>query len=101
MKDEIIELFNCKKESIGMWRCKSEIGLDAEDKAMFSNAKVVSSEYDQSVCFFLKRGGQTYVPISNLKELNVGDNVNLDTLLLQVLEKSHEQDVIRVKVSKF
>lgn len=49
----------------------------------------------------LKRGGQTYVPISNLKELNVGDNVNLDTLLLQVLEKSHEQDVIRVKVSKF
>lgn len=96
MVGEYIELFNHKKESIGKWRCKAEVEIAPEDKEMFSSAKVVSSEYGKSVCFFLKRGGQEYLPINNLNELNIGDYVNLDTVLLQVFGKQNECDVLVV-----
>ena len=85
----------------GKWNLKSEVSLDAEDKAMFSSAKVVSSEYGKSVCFFLKSGGQQYIPMSNQGvQLNVGDNVNLDKVNIQVLEKQGEQDILRAKITE-
>lgn len=83
----------------GKWNLKTEVSLDAEDKAMFSSAKVVSSEYGKSVCFFLKSGGQQYIPMSNQGvQLNVGDPVNLDKVSIQVLEKQGEEDILRAKI---
>ena len=86
-------------EDAGKWNLKSEVSLDAEDKAMFSSAKVVSSKYGKSVCFFLKSGGQQYIPMSNQGvQLNIGDNVNLDKVIIQVLGKKGEQDILRAKI---
>ena len=100
MVGEYRELFNNKKESIGKWKCKAEVKMASEDKVMFSSAKVVSSEYGKSVCFFIKVGGEQYIPISNFDELNTGDNVNIDTLLFQIFEKENEKDILRIKVNK-
>ena len=82
------------------WQVKDEIVLDAEDKAMFNAAKVVSSDFGKSVCFFLKGGkGTQFIPMSNQgTQLNVGDDVNLDRVTVQVLGRTGEKDILRVKI---
>lgn len=93
-------IFDNFTASTGKWTLKSEVSLAAEDKAMFSSAKVVSSEYGKSVCFFLKSGGQQYIPMSNQgAQLNIGDNVNLDRVTIQVLGKQGERDILRAKIN--
>lgn len=84
------------------WEVKNEVALDAEDKAMFSSAKVVSSDFGKSVCFFLKGGrGTQFIPLSNQgKQLAIGDSVNLDNVTIQVLGRTGEKDIMRVKVNE-
>lgn len=83
------------------WTVKSEVALDAEDKAMFSSAKVVSSDFGKSVCFFLKGGrGTQFIPMSNQGEqLAVGADVNLDRVTIQVLGRTGEKDIMRAKIN--
>lgn len=84
----------------GKWNVKAEMTLDAEDKAMFSSAKVVSSTYGKSVCFFLKAGGKNFIPMSTEGvQLAVGEEVNLDKCSIQILWKQGEADIYRVKVN--
>ena len=82
----------------GKWNLKTEVSLDAEDKAMFSSAKVVSSEYGKSVCFFLKSGGQSFIPLSSTSSLNVGDAVNLSAAKLLTLSREGDDDILRVEI---
>ena len=82
------------------WEVKGEVSLDAEDKAMFSSAKVVSSEFGKSICFFLNIGGCQYVPMSNQGEqFAVGDTVSLDAITIQVLGRIGEKDIMRAKIN--
>ena len=74
--------------------------MDAEDKAKFTSAKVVSSDFGKSVCFFLKGGGQHYIPMSNQGEqLAVGDSVNLDAISIQILGRPGDKDIMRAKIN--
>lgn len=83
----------------GKWSVKEEVVLDAEDRALFSSAKVVSSDFGKSVCFFLKAGGQNFIPLSTEGvQPAVGDSVNLEKCTVQVLEKQGEHDILRVKI---
>lgn len=83
------------------WQLTGEVALDAEDKAMFSSAKVVSSDYGKSVCFFLKGGkGTQFIPMSNQGvQLSIGDTVDLDKVTIQMLSRSGEKDIMRVKIN--
>lgn len=82
------------------WEVKDEVALDAEDKAKFTSAKVVSSDFGKSVCFFLKGGGQHYIPMSNQGEqLAVGDSVNLDAISIQILGRPGDKDIMRAKIN--
>lgn len=94
-------IFSSLTTYAGKWELKNEVALDNEDKAMFSRAKVVSSEFGKSVCFFLKAGGQKYIPMSNQGvQLSIGDDVNLDKVSIQVLGKEGEEDILRAKISE-
>lgn len=79
------------------WNVKSSRKFEAEEIAAVSKAEVVSSHYGNSVCFFLKGGGQSYIPLSNDSNLTVGDTVNLNSAELLTLEKDGESDIVRVK----
>lgn len=83
------------------WQLKNEVALDAEDKAMFECAKVVSSDFGKSVCFFLKGGkGTQFIPMSNQgTQLSIGESVNLDAVTIQVLGRTGEKDIMRVKIN--
>lgn len=92
-------LFSKLQVYAGKWNLKSSEALDAEDKEMFSSARVVSSNYGLSVCFFLKKGGQSYIPVSNnSKSVEVGDPVDLNKVVIETLSKEGEDDIMRVKI---
>lgn len=68
----------------------------AEDISMVSRAEVVPSQYGNSVCFFMKAGGQTYIPLLSNSSLIVGDSVDLKTAKIVTLCCEGKEDVYRV-----
>lgn len=69
----------------------------AEEQACVSHAKVVPSQYGNSVCFFMKNGRQTFIPLSSESNKGVGDAVDITTAQLITLSKPGEKDIIRVE----
>lgn len=92
-----MNIFSKLQVYAGKWNVKSSRKFEAEEVAAVSKAEVVSSQYGNSVCFFLKGGGQSYIPLSNDSNLTVGDTVNLNSAELLTLEKDGESDIVRVK----
>lgn len=73
-------------------------GFNAEEIGMIARAEVVPSEYGNSVCFFMKGGGQTYIPLSRDSELSVGDSVDLTKAKLLTLHRDGSADITRVSI---
>jgi hypothetical protein len=82
----------------GSWNVVASRGFDAEEIAAVRKAEVVSSQYGSSVCFFMKSGGQTYIPLSNQSSLNVGDEVDLAKAKLLTLHRDGDGDIMRVDI---
>ena len=82
----------------GKWNLKASRRFETEEIAAVNKAEVVASQYGNSVCFFMKAGGQAYIPLSNDSTLAVGDLVDLNKAHLITLEKDGKKDIIRVKV---
>ena len=59
----------------------------ADEIAAVKSAKVVSSEYGYSVCFYMVEGGQTYIPVSRDSVVAAGDAVDLTKVKLLTLVK--------------
>ena len=81
----------------GKWNLKASRSFEAEEIAAVSEAEVVPSQYGNSVCFHMKAGGKTYIPLSNDSTLTVGDTVDLSKAELLTLGKDGESDILRVK----
>ena len=82
----------------GKWNVTAERSFDAEEKAMILRAEVVPSEYGNSVCFFMKSGGQTYIPLSNQSTLAPGDAVDVEKAKLLTLHRDGSADITRVQI---
>ena len=82
----------------GKWNVTDSRSFNDEDKAMISRAEVVASEYGNSVCFFMKSGGQTYIPLSNQSSLTVGDDVDLNKAKLLTLHRDGSDDITRIDI---
>ena len=97
--DHLIEKDYIDRNGI-KWEVKDEVALDEEDKAKFSSAKVVSSDFGKSVCLFLKNGkGTQFIPLSTQGEQPaIGDNISLDAITIQVIGRANEKDIIRAKI---
>jgi hypothetical protein len=63
---------------------------------MVCRAEVVPSDLGKSVCFFMKGGGQTYIPLSEQSKLEVGDELDLKTARLITLSRKGNSDIYRV-----
>lgn len=92
-----MNIFSKLQVYAGKWNLKASRSFNSEEIAAISKTEVVPSQYGNSVCFFLKEGGQTYIPLSNDSELTVGDTVDLSSASLLTLEKEGEADILRVK----
>ena len=80
----------------GKWNVIGERGFEAEEIAAVKKAEVVSSEYGNSVCFFMHSGGQTYIPLSNQSTLGVGDEVDLSKAKILTLHRDGSDDITRI-----
>lgn len=80
----------------GSWNVTASRSFDAEEIAAVKSAQVVSSEYGKSVCFLMKSGGQTYIPLSNQSSLNVGDEVDLSKAKVLTLHRDGSEDINRI-----
>ena len=79
------------------WAKTASRPFNSEELSAVSNAVVVDSDYGKSVCFFMKSGGRTYLPLSTESSLEVGEAVDLSTAKIITLSKSGESDILRVE----
>lgn len=73
-------------------------GFNDEELALIARAEVVPSEYGNSVCFFMKSGGQTYIPLSRDSSLCAGDSIDVKKVKLLTLHRDGSEDITRVSI---
>lgn len=92
-----MNIFSSLRVYAGKWAVKASRAFTKEEIDAVDNAVVVDSQYGSSVCFFMKSGGQTFIPLSNTSALSVGDSVNLASAKLLTLGREGEADIYRVE----
>ena len=93
-----MNIFSNLQVYAGKWAEKSRRNFSTEEINAVDNAVVVSSNYGLSVCFFMKSGGQTFIPSSNDATVGLGESVDLQKASLITLGKQGESDIIRVSI---
>lgn len=92
-----MNIFNSLQVYAGKWMMKASRAFSKEEIDEIASAHVVDSQYGSSVCFMMKAGGQTYIPLSNTSTLAVGDPVDLEKAKLLTLGREGEADIYRVE----
>lgn len=92
-----MNIFSSLKTYAGKWAVKASRAFSSEEIDAVDHAAVVDSQYGNSVCFFMKAGGQTFIPLSTNSSLNIGDSVDLSKASLLTLERAGEADIYRVE----
>lgn len=94
-----MNIFAALKVYAGKWQVKDERSFDPEEIEAIASAKVAESQYGLSVCFFLKAGGQTYIPLDQNSNKGIGDSIDLTTSKILTLTRPGEDDIYRVKTN--
>ena len=91
-------IFDSQKKYAGNWNVVDSRDFNSEEINAVKNAVVVSSEYGSSVCFYMKSGGQCYIPLSTSSTLGVGEAVDLNKAKLLTLHRDGSADITRVEI---
>ena len=92
-----MNIFSSLRVYAGKWAVKASRGFSQDEINAVERATVVDSQYGNSVCFFMKGGGQTFIPLSNNSSLGLGDDVDLSKASLLTLERPGDADIYRVE----
>lgn len=80
------------------WQKVNERSFTEEECNAVRKATIQESKYGNSVCFFMKSGGCTYIPMSNQGVQHpVGTDVNIKDAKLVTLHRSGDGDILRVE----
>lgn len=90
-------IFNSLQVYAGKWQEKSKRAFSQEEISAVDKAVVVDSTYGASVCFFMKSGGQTFIPLSSTSSKGIGEEINLEEAKVVTLSKAGESDIMRVE----
>ena len=93
-----MNIFDSLQMYAGKWSVRSSRKFTNEEKAMVREARVVSSQYGNSVCFFMANGHQSFIPLSNDSLLRVGDSVDMEKAELLTLSRPGDADIQRVSI---
>jgi hypothetical protein len=93
-----MNIFTSLRIYAGKWSEKEARVFAPEEVAAVDKAEVVESQYGFSVCFFMKAGGQSYIPLDQNSTLGIGDIVDLTKAQLVTLQKQGEEDIYRVRI---
>ena len=78
------------------WKTCNIRSFTIDEKKSVENAIVVSSQYGPSVCFHMKQGGLTYIPLSDKSSKKIDEHINLDNAKLITLFHRGERNIYRV-----
>lgn len=93
-----MNIFASLRTYAGKWAVKGEPrNFTEEEINAVREAVVVPSAYGMSVCFFMKSGGQTYIPLSTTSSKGTGEVIDLKTAKLVTLQKDGESDILRIE----
>ena len=92
-----MNIFKALKVYAGKWQVSNKRAFSDEEVNAVDTAKVVTSQYGLSVCFMMKGGGMTYIPLDQNSSLSEGDVVNLKSAELITLHRDGDDDIYRVK----
>ena len=93
-----MNIFSALKVYAGKWSEKNVRDFTSDEVAAVEQAKVVESQYGFSVCFFMKSGGQSYIPLDQNSSASIGDTIDLTKATLVTLGKQGEKDIYRVRI---
>ena len=92
-----MNVFNALRKYATKWQLKDERPFGQDEINAVASAKVVDSNYGYSVCFVMRSGGMTYIPLDDSSSLVTGDTVDLSKATLVTLCKEGEEDIYRVR----
>ena len=92
-----MNIFKALKVYAGKWQVSNKRAFSDEEVNAVDTAKVVTSQYGLSVCFMMKGGGMTYIPLDQNSSLSEGDVINLKNAELITLHRDGDDDIYRVK----
>ena len=92
-----MNIFNSLRVYAVKWAVKASRAFSNDEIEAVDHATVVDSQYGSSVCFFMKAGGQTFIPLSTNSSLAIGDDVNLANAKLLTLGREGDADIYRVE----
>ena len=92
-----MNIFQNLRVYAGKWQVKASRAFSPEEVDAVERASVVDSQYGSSVCFFMKSGGQTFIPLSTNSSLALGDDVDLTKAKLLTLSREGDADIYRVE----
>ena len=93
-----MNIFSALRVYAGKWQEKSVESFKAEEIALVDKAEVVESQYGLSVCFFMKAGGQSYIPLDQNSSAAIGEQIDLTKAQVVTLCKQGENDIFRVRI---
>lgn len=93
-----MNIFDSLKKYNEAWQVVSSRNFDPEEIESVIHAKVVESQYGLSACFFMKGGGQKYIPMSRDSVVTTGDDIDVAKAKLIVLRRDGEDDIVRVEI---
>lgn len=91
-----MNIFSAIRTYASKWTVKESRNFTQEEIDAVSSCSIVDSQFGRSVCFFMKGGGQSYIPLANDSTKSVGDVIDLSSAKLLTLERSGEADIYRV-----
>ena len=92
-----MSIFSNLKKYASSWEVIGRRSFSPEEIAEVKEAHVIPSQYGMSVCFFMKSGGQIYIPVGQGSSLVTGEVVDLTKVELLTLHKDGECDILRVE----
>ena len=92
-----MNIFSSLRVYAGKWAVKASRSFSQDEIDVVDHATVVDSQYGNSVCFFMKNGGQTFIPLSTNSALGLGDEVDLSKAQLLTLQRPGDKDIYRVE----
>ena len=93
-----MNIFSSLRKYAAKWSVKNTRNFTPEEIAAVSSAVVVASQYGNSVCFFMKGGGQCYIPLSQDATIGTGESVDLNKAQIITLERQGDADIQRVSI---
>lgn len=91
-----MNIFNAIKVYNGKWQVKNTRNFTQEEIDAVKSASVVDSQYGLSVCFILRSGGQSYIPLDQNSAKSVGDSIDLSKAQLLTLGREGDADIMRI-----